>query len=70
MKRIRLTASAIAASSLGSLGLVGMGATSAHATTNPNTAFSGRGFDAGNTKITEVTADGDPEVILASFNAG
>jgi hypothetical protein len=45
MKRIRLTASAIAASSLGSLGLVGIGATSAHAATNPNTAFSGKGFD-------------------------
>ncbi|ACU77111.1 Putative cell wall-binding domain-like protein [Catenulispora acidiphila DSM 44928] len=46
MKRIRLTASAIAASSLGSLGMVGMGATSAHAaSTTPNTAFSGKGFD-------------------------
>ena len=46
MKRVRLTASAIAASSLGSLGLVGIGATSAHAsTTSPNTAFSGKGFD-------------------------
>ncbi|WP_194895254.1 cell wall-binding repeat-containing protein [Catenulispora pinisilvae] len=46
MKRIRLTASAIAASSLGSLGLVGIGATSAHAaSTTPNTAFSGKGFD-------------------------
>ncbi|MEZ0108926.1 putative cell wall-binding protein [Catenulispora sp. EB89] len=46
MKRVRLTASAIAASSLGSLGLVGIGATSAHAAgTTPNTAFSGKGFD-------------------------
>lgn len=46
MKRIRLTASAIAASSLGSLGLVGIGETSAHAATaSPNTAFSGKGFD-------------------------
>lgn len=46
MKRIRLTASAIAASSLGSLGLVGIGATGAHAaTTSPDTAFSGKGFD-------------------------
>jgi putative cell wall-binding protein len=46
MKRIRLAASAVAASSLGSLGLVGIGATSAHAaTTSPNTAFSGKGFD-------------------------
>ena len=46
MKRIRLAASAVAASSLGSLGLVGIGATSAHAaSTTPNTAFSGKGFD-------------------------
>jgi hypothetical protein len=45
MKRIRLTASAVAASSLGSLGLVGIGASSAHAATAPNTAFSGKGFD-------------------------
>ncbi|MEY9864357.1 hypothetical protein ABH935_010013 [Catenulispora sp. GAS73] len=45
MKRMRLTASAIAASSLGSLGLVGIGATSAHAAASPNTAFSGKGFD-------------------------
>ena len=46
MNRIRLTASAVAASSLGSLGLVGIGATSAHAaSTTPNTAFSGKGFD-------------------------
>lgn len=46
MKRIRLAASAVAASSLGSLGLVGVGATSAHAgTATPKTAFSGKGFD-------------------------
>jgi putative cell wall-binding protein len=45
MKRIRLTASAIAASSLGSLGLVGIGATSAQATSTNPTAFSGKAFD-------------------------
>src|SRR3954452_1937947 len=45
MNRIRLTASAIAASSLGSLGLAGVGASSAHAAVTPNTAFSGKGFD-------------------------
>jgi hypothetical protein len=45
MKRIRQTASAVAASSLGSLGLVGIGASSAHAAVTPNTAFSGKGFD-------------------------
>lgn len=45
MNRIRLTASAIAASSLGSLGLAGLGASSAHAGVTPNTAFSGKGFD-------------------------
>src|SRR2546423_10466736 len=45
MKRIRLTATAVAASSLGSLGLAGIGASSAHAAVTPNTAFSGKGFD-------------------------
>ncbi|GAA2007909.1 cell wall-binding repeat-containing protein [Catenulispora subtropica] len=46
MKRIRLTATAVAASSLGSLGLAGLSASSAHAAVTPNTAFSGKGFDA------------------------
>lgn len=45
MNRIRLAATAVAASSLGSLGLAGIGATSAHAAVTPNTAFSGKGFD-------------------------
>ena len=45
MNRVRLAASAVAASSLGSLGLVGAAAGTAHATVVPNTAFNGTGFD-------------------------
>lgn len=46
MNRIRLAASAVAASSLGSLGLVGVGAGVAHAAPLvPNTAYDGTGFD-------------------------
>jgi hypothetical protein len=46
LNRLRLTASAIAATSLGSLGLAGLGASAAHAApVVPGAGYSGRGFD-------------------------
>jgi putative cell wall-binding protein len=46
LNRLRLTASAIAATSLSSLGLAGVGTSTAHAASiAPNTGYNGRGFD-------------------------
>lgn len=46
MNRLRLTASAVAATSLSTLGLAGIGAAAAHAgTVTPGTGYSGKGFD-------------------------